>query len=108
MMKTHGLSLLLALTATAAGGNASEDFARENASAMERMMSSMHPISTGDVDRDFVSMMTPHHRGAIDMAQLELRYGRNEQLRRLAQEIIVTQQDEIQVMALAIGTEASK
>jgi hypothetical protein len=47
--------------------------------------------------------MTPHHQGAIDMAQAELRYGRNEQLRRLAQEIIVTQQQEIAVMRLAIG-----
>jgi len=48
-------------------------------------------------------MMIPHHQGAIDMAQAELRYGRNEQLRRLAQEIIVTQQQEIVAMRLALG-----
>ena len=58
---------------------------------------------SGDVDKDFVAMMVPHHQGAIDMAQIYLRYGRNEQLRRLAQEIIVTQQQEIAVMRLAIG-----
>jgi hypothetical protein len=48
-------------------------------------------------------MMVPHHQGAIDMAQAELRYGRNEQLRRMAQEIIVTQQQEIAAMRLAVG-----
>jgi uncharacterized protein (DUF305 family) len=58
---------------------------------------------SGDVDRDFVAMMVPHHQGAIDMAQAELRHGRNEQLRRMAQEIIVTQQQEIAAMRLAIG-----
>ncbi|MEZ5832509.1 MAG: DUF305 domain-containing protein, partial [Dongiaceae bacterium] len=58
---------------------------------------------TGDVDRDFVMMMVPHHQGAIDMAMAELRYGTNEQLKRLAQEIIVTQQQEIAAMQLAIG-----
>jgi uncharacterized protein (DUF305 family) len=58
---------------------------------------------TGDIDRDFVAMMVPHHQGAIDMAQAVLRYGHNEQLRRLAQEIVVTQQQEIAAMRLAIG-----
>ena len=48
-------------------------------------------------------MMVPHHQGAIEMAQAELRYGRNERLRRMAQEIIVTQQQEIAAMRLAIG-----
>jgi hypothetical protein len=58
---------------------------------------------TGDVDRDFVSMMTPHHQSAIELAQAVLRSGGNEQIRRLAQEIIVTQQQEIAAMRLAIG-----
>jgi len=57
----------------------------------------------GDVDRDFVAMMVPHHQGAIDMAVTVLRYGRNERIKRLAQEIIVTQQQEIAAMRLAIG-----
>jgi hypothetical protein len=67
------------------------------------MMADMAVKPSGDVDRDFAAMMIPHHQGAIDMAQAELRYGRNEQLRRLAQEIIVTQQQEITVMRLAVG-----
>src|SRR5450432_2186474 len=75
----------------------------ENDAAMKRMMSDMAVKATGDVDRDFVSMMAPHHRGAIDMARAVLRYGHNEQIRRLAQEIIVTQQQEIAAMRLAVG-----
>jgi hypothetical protein len=78
-------------------------FLAENEVAMNRMMADMTVKPTGDVDRDFVAMMVPHHQGAIDMAQAVLRYGRNEQLRRLAQEIVVTQQQEIAAMHLAIG-----
>jgi hypothetical protein len=58
---------------------------------------------SGDIDRDFVDMMVPHHQGAIEMAMAVLRYGHNEKIRRLAQEIIVTQQQEIAAMRLAVG-----
>jgi uncharacterized protein (DUF305 family) len=75
----------------------------ENVSAMTKMMIDMGIRPSGDVDRDFVAMMAPHHQGAIEMAQAELRYGHNEQLRRMAQEIIVTQQQEIAAMRLALG-----
>ncbi len=75
----------------------------DNTQAMTQMMIDMGIRPSGDIDRDFVAMMTPHHRGAIAMAQAELRYGHNEQLRRMAQEIIVTQQQEIAAMRLAIG-----
>ena len=78
-------------------------FLAENHAAMKRMMTAMDLKPTGDVDADFVAMMVPHHQGAIDMAQAQLRFGRNEQLRRLAQEIIVTQQQEIVAMRLALG-----
>jgi len=75
----------------------------QNDAAMTRMMKAMSVKPTGDVDRDFVAMMVPHHQGAIDMAMAVLRYGHNEQIRRLAQEIIVTQQQEIAAMQLAVG-----
>jgi uncharacterized protein (DUF305 family) len=78
-------------------------FLAENVTAMSKMMVDMGTTPSGDVDRDFVAMMVPHHQGAIDMAQAELRYGHNEQLRRMAQEIIVTQQQEIAAMRLAVG-----
>lgn len=78
-------------------------FLEENEAAMAKMMNDMAVEPSGDIDRDFVAMMNPHHQGAIDMAVIELRYGKNEQLRRIAQEIIVDQMQEIAAMKLAIG-----
>lgn len=78
-------------------------FLAESVAAMNKMMSDMAVKPTGDVDADFAAMMIPHHQGAIEMALAELRYGRNEQLRRIAQEIIVDQQQEIAAMRLALG-----
>jgi hypothetical protein len=75
----------------------------ENVGAMTKMMVDMGIRPSGDVDTDFVAMMVPHHQGAIAMAQAELRYGRNEPLRRMAQEIIVTQLQEIAAMRLSLG-----
>lgn len=46
-----------------------EPFLSENRSAMSKMVANMTVQTTGDVDRDFVAMMVPHHQGAIDMAQ---------------------------------------
>lgn len=78
-------------------------FLSENVAAMTKMVDGMEIDPSGDVDQDFAAMMIPHHQAAIDMAQSELRHGHNEQLRRLAQEIIVTQQQEIAAMRLALG-----
>ena len=57
---------------------------------------------TGDPDHDFAAMMIPHHQGAVDMAKAELLYGKDPVLRRLAQEIIVTQEQEIDVMRMRL------
>jgi uncharacterized protein (DUF305 family) len=78
-------------------------FISENNAAMDKMMAGMDVKPSGDVDRDFVAMMSAHHQGAIDMALSILKYGHNEQLKRIAQEIIVDQQQEIAAMALAVG-----
>lgn len=69
--------------------------------AMSGMHKGMHSApDTGMPDRDFVTLMIPHHQGAIDMAEALLLYGKDPQLRRLAQEIINDQQSEIQLMQL--------
>ena len=62
---------------------------------------------TGDVDHDFAQMMIPHHQGAIDMAKSELLYGKDPVMRRLAQEILVDQQSEIDAMDLWLKKHAS-
>ena len=74
-------------------------FASQMMQAMDRMDSAMMAAkSTNDPDRDFAAMMIPHHQGAIDMAKVELVYGRDPVLRRLAEGIIVEQQQEIELM----------
>jgi alcohol dehydrogenase YqhD (iron-dependent ADH family) len=93
---------LCTTSATASEANETGFTAEMNA-AMDKMMAAMAVKPSGDVDRDFATMMIPHHQGAIDMALAELKYGRNEQLRRIAQEIIVEQLQEIAAMRLALG-----
>ena len=98
----------LALTLVAGAGSLAAAtpeaaFLQANAAVMDRMMAGMSAKPSGEVDADFVNAMEPHHQGAIEMAELELRYGHNEQLRRIAQEIIVDQQQEIAAMRLALG-----
>jgi uncharacterized protein (DUF305 family) len=79
-------------------------FDLEMARAIDRMDSDMMAAqATGNPDRDFAAMMIPHHQGAIDMAKAQLLYGNDPVLRRLAQEIIVAQQQEIEVMRRALN-----
>ena len=105
LFPTRSALLAVALMggATALAGSVETLFLAENNAAVTKMMAAMDVKPSGDVDADFVATMVPHHQGAIDMAQALLRYGRNEQLRRIAQEIIVTQQEEIAAMRLAVG-----
>lgn len=88
---------------TAVSDDVQSAFISENSASMEKMMAGMDKKPTGDIDRDFVVQMTAHHQGAIDMAVTMLKYGKNEQLKRMAQEIIVDQQQEIAAMRQAIG-----
>jgi len=96
-------AMLLSAASPVAMVAADKAFFAETEAEMSKMMTGMNVKPSGDVDQDFVAMMEPHHQGAIDMAQSELRYGKNEQLRRIAQEIIVEQQQEIAAMRLALG-----
>jgi 2-keto-3-deoxy-6-phosphogluconate aldolase len=87
--------------------SAEQHFLAENASSMATMMRGMQSRPTGDIDRDFVQQMIPHHQGAIDMAKALIEAGHNERLKRLAQEIIITQQEEIQTMRLLVAGQES-
>jgi uncharacterized protein (DUF305 family) len=95
------VGLLISGAAIAQVGSPAKEFMQ----AMEATMTSMDrnmaaaPMN-GNVDHDFASMMIPHHNGAIEMAKAELRYGRDPVMRRMAQEILVEQQSEIDAMNL--------
>lgn len=74
-------------------------FAREMDAGMKKMMNDMHaPGYTGNPDVDFLSMMIPHHEGAVEMARLVLIHGKDPLTRRLAEEIIASQSAEIAAM----------
>ncbi len=71
----------------------------ELSSSMEKMHAAMTLVKpTGESDVDFVRLMLPHHQAAIDMAKTQLLFGKDPQMRRLAQEIITDQQSEIELM----------
>jgi uncharacterized protein (DUF305 family) len=94
-----GLALAQGPHGHTGSGLAESEFAAQMMRAMERMDAGMMAAKpTGNPDRDFAAMMLPHHQGAIDMAKIELTYGRDPVLRRLAQGIIVAQQQEIGLM----------
>ena len=65
---------------------------------MEKMNTDMNAAMTGDPDRDFVIMMIPHHQGAIDMAKVQLEFGKDPELRKLSEAIVAAQEGEIAFM----------
>ena len=92
----HGMSHSWLFTGPPGSGrsNAAIAFAASNTA----MMKGMEVQPTGDPDRDFVAMMLPHHQGAVDMANVELRYGKDPMLRKLAADIVKAQATEIAQM----------
>ena len=95
------LGLVIAVAAAAQILPSTAQFMHAMNASMKHMDIDMAeaPMS-GDIDHDFAAMMIPHHWGAVDMAKAELRYGKDPVMRRLAQEIIVDQESEIDAMQL--------
>jgi uncharacterized protein (DUF305 family) len=76
---------------------------------MQRMHVAMMSVEpSGNPDVDFVRLMLPHHRGAVDMAKAEVLHGTDPQMRRLAQEIVTDQESEVQLMELWLQRRTDK
>jgi uncharacterized protein (DUF305 family) len=102
-------TILLRATTDTSGGQSNTD---ANWSELITSMNKMHMAMTavarsGNSDIDFVRLMIPHHQAAIDMAKTQLLYGKDGQMRRLAQEIITDQQLEIELMQRWLKQRAS-
>lgn len=82
--------------ANAAASASASTAAYEAANA--KMHKDMGVALTGDADRDFLAGMIPHHQGAIDMAEVVLKYGKDPKVKKLAQGIIKAQKHEIAMM----------
>lgn len=79
-------------------GAAAGTFQADNEAAMAAMMKGMSVKPSGNPDKDFARMMLAHHQGAIAMAQLELKYGKDPEMRALATAIVAAQEKEIALM----------
>ncbi|MGP5315001.1 CopM family metallochaperone [Psychrobacter faecalis] len=72
-----------------------KDYTKSMISMHNEMMVGM---GYNDPDTAFAKSMLGHHRGAVDMAKIELKYGTDETMRKLAQDIIDSQQLEIDIL----------
>lgn len=94
-MRYPVIALLCALLAApAVAAEVKDYFADVNMTMHQDMM--VEP--TGDVDVDFVRGMIPHHQGAVDMAKIVLKHGKDPELRKLANDIVASQEKEITFM----------
>ncbi|UFK97680.1 DUF305 domain-containing protein [Kaistella faecalis] len=66
---------------------------------MNEMMDEMHSEKpTGNNDVDFAKMMIEHHKGAVEMSELLLEKGQDEELKTFARKVIIAQDKEINLM----------
>ena len=113
MKKTLCIGLALVALALPAAAQAEDDHSQHSMPATEstgdgaakaymdgmaRMNRDMNAAMTGDADIDFAAMMIPHHQGAIDMAKVQLQYGKDPELRKLSEAIVAAQESEIAFM----------
>lgn len=95
----HAQSTMAAMpgkpSASSPSGSASGGSDQMHTSTMKGMDDMKSMPMTGDVDKDFASMMKMHHQQALDMAKVELANGKSAEMKAMARKIIAGQQKEI-------------
>ena len=87
------------MAGTSASGSADSPAAKVMMDSMHKMQKAMTDATmTGEADKDFVAMMIPHHVGAVDMAKIELQYGKDPEILKLARAVVAAQTKEIGLM----------
>lgn len=92
----------------APAANANSPSSAAFGAANAKMHEGMSVPMTGDTDVDFAQGMIPHHQGAIDMAKIELAFGKDPELRKLAEDIIKAQESEIAFLKSWLEKNAKK
>lgn len=92
----HGAAVHASPALTGDSGAGYRQFVHEMHEGMDKMMRDMHADPpSGDPDVDFLVMMIPHHAGAVEMARLVLRHGKDSIVREIAELILAAQVGEI-------------
>ena len=75
-----------------------EKFAKQAQMDMSEMMRAMGEVSpTGNVDKDFIAAMIPHHQGAVSASKQILALSKNPQVKQFAKDIIAAQEAEVRM-----------
>lgn len=102
LKSTAVIGLLCACLSAASSEHADVAARNEMNAAMQKMQTTMSTMKMDEMqhgaDHHFAMMMIPHHQAAIDMARVELKYGHDAKLRKMAQKMIKDQQKEIAEM----------
>ncbi|MGL5954985.1 MAG: DUF305 domain-containing protein, partial [Brevinema sp.] len=78
--------------------------ATESKKVMHEMMEAMSSVKmTGNVDKDFLTHMLPHHQGAIDVSQTILKISTNQVIKEIANRIIDEQEREIEEIKMILS-----